>query len=299
MPINCYNVNYFTYSKALEPLFVLIFSYIILEESQELRVKLTIIPICLGVMLIAYNEPGLSLIGFTYAFAANISSAARSIFYKSTLNSKSPESSSLTKFLNIGFVSFCLYLPFYVIKVLFIDDDFLSALNNKSLFDSKLFEKQSNWLFYLVFASLFNFSYNLFSLQVLSNVSPISHSVANIMKRVFIIFCSLITFNTPITCLQWFGMFFADIGVFLYSILKIRSKMMVKVNISQVRKDQCKQFIVFLVAFILVESYMIQSRVEHQPVRLKESQSRIQPTRSLNFTDFEVSRMKCIDSIKG
>jgi hypothetical protein len=248
-------------------------------------------------MLIAYNEPGLSLVGFTYAFAANISSAARSIFYKSTLNSKSSESSSLTKFLNIGFVSFCLYLPFYTIKVLFIDEDFFSALN-KSLFDSKLFEHQ-NWMFYLFFASFFNFSYNLFSLQVLSNVSPISHSVTNIMKRVFIIFCSLITFNTPITCLQWFGMFFADIGVFLYSILKIRSKMMVKVNISQGRKDLCKQFIVFVVVFILIESYMIQSRLEHQPVRLKDSQSRIQSTRSFNSTDFEVSRMRCIDSIKG
>ena len=57
--------------------------------------------------------------------------------------------------------------------------------------------------------------------------------------------------------------------------------------------------IMLLNKIILIESYMIQSRLEHQPVRLKDSQSRIQSTRSFNSTDFEVSRMKCIESIKG
>ena len=142
----------------------------------------------------------------------------------------------------------------------------------------------SSALEYLIYGSLFNFLYNLFSLRVLSNVAPISHSVINIMKRVFIVLCSMAVFNTQITWMQWIGMVSADIGVFSYSIMKMRSQV-IKVSIAKEKKAFYKKLVVSVVMLIIVFSCFIRSG------------SRFYSKLNDNL---DVSpRLKCINGIKG
>lgn len=228
-----------------------------------MQVLLTLVPICIGVSLIVYGASMFNLIGFASAFAANLASASRNVYYKSKLDetkSSSPESPSSSSpvspfmaFLNVGFVSFILYLPFYVLQGLsFL---LLSPDSSTSLFSdfATNFFLSSDALKLLALGSFFNFLYNLFSLKVLSNVAPISHSVINIMKRVFIVICSTLVFSTQITSMQWMGMVCADIGVFSYSIMKLRHKA-VKVTILGERKILYKKMLVFIVGIILLAS---------------------------------------------
>lgn len=256
----------------------MLLSYQILEESQPLKVRLTLIPICLGVTLIVYGEISLNLTGFLCAFSANLSSASRSVFIKSKLKesdsaSDSTSKSAFTTYLNIGFVSLCLYVPIYVLNM-FIhhETDFIRSFT--TAFD------------YLLYGSLFSFLYNLFSLNVLSNVATISHSIINIMKRVFIVFFSMIVFSTRITLIQWCGMICADFGVFLYSMLKMRSRV-IQVSISTERKTLFKRFCVYFVVLILFGSCFYVG-------------SNFNSANNINVRNYtESNRISCIGQIKG
>jgi len=276
---------YFDVTKASEPLFVLLLSYYILEESQTLRVHLTLVPICLGVTLIVYGASTFNLAGFACAFAANVSSASRIVFYKTKLKDTSG-SSAFTTYLNVGFVSFFIYIPIYALQSLI--NLFCSFKNNHNniFWDLRMDSSfsSSDAFAYLIYGSLFNFLYNLFSLRVLSNVAPISHSVINIMKRVFIVLCSMAVFNTHITSVQWLGMVCADIGVFSYSIMKIRSQA-IKVSISKERKDFYKKCIVYLVGLILIGSCFIGTG----------RQKLVKPTKP----QISSMRLRCIERIKS
>lgn len=270
----------------------MLFSYFILEESQQLRVRLTVIPICVGVWCIVYGELSLNLIGFVFAFASNISSASRVVFYKAKLKEtshtdRSSTSSAFMTYLNVGLVSLVLYLPIYIFQLLIEYYQNSRKLTFYTYEDGILnIDQLNNSFIFLIYGSVFNFLYNLFSLRVLSNVAPISHSVINIMKRVIIVFCSMAVFSTRIVPLQWSGMLCADIGVFLYSLFKIRYSSY-KVSIKADRKAAFKRLIVYSVVFILIGSCLVaffQNKQENASKQL--------------FVDDKM-RLKCIASIQS
>lgn len=292
-------------------------SYYILEESQELKVRLTLLPICLGVTLIVCGELSLNLLGFVSAFAANLSSASRIVFYKSKLKDSSTSTSSsstsllssssssssstpstpvsaFTTYLNVGFVSLCVYLPFYTLQTLV---GFFLARNERDTdkfvgATTTLDTSFMKHLDYLAYGSLFNFMYNLFSLRVLSKVAPISHSVINIMKRVFIVFCSMAVFSTRVTSFQWAGMLCADCGVFLYSLLKIKSQP-IKVNVSAERKAAYKKLVVNSVLVILFACCFVGLATNNSN---SSNGGLITKTKILDRNEL---RIKCIQNIKS
>lgn len=284
------NIKFNFSSQASEPLFVLILSYYLLEETQPVQVLVTLLPICLGVSLIVYGAAVFNLVGFSCAFAANIASASRNVFYKTKLSENNDDESPFVAFLNVGFISFILYVPFYLLQAM----SFLviSPDSNASLGDfisSVLLGYDALKL--LALGSFFNFLYNLFSLKVLSNVAPISHSVINIMKRVFIVVCSTLVFTTQITSLQWIGMICADLGVFSYSIAKLRYKAL-KIMISGERKILYKKLLLSVVALILLASCFLP--VDSQ---IFNDQQKLIPVQE-NFDDPSM-RALCIKKIRG
>lgn len=269
---------------------MLVLSYYILEESQELKVRLTLIPICTGVILIVFGELSLNLLGFLCAFAANLSSASRIVFYKSKLKDTSNTSmpvSAFTTYLNVGFVSLILYIPFYTIQIIIGFFTHTNRQTNPDFINLKLDRSFIASFEFLIYGSMFNFLYNLFSLRVLANVAPISHSVINIMKRVFIVFCSMAVFSTSVTPLQWTGMIVADFGVFLYSLLKIKSQA-IKVMISSERKSVYKKSIVYTVVIILVASCFIGTGNNH-----------LSRHTILDKPESDSMRVKCIERVKN
>jgi solute carrier family 35 protein E1 len=72
-------------------------------------------------------------------------------------------------------------------------------------------------------AALFYYTYNEVSFLCLDNVSPLSHTLANTLKRVFIILSSVLVFGNRITPRGIVGSTLAVGGVFLYSLAKEKS----------------------------------------------------------------------------
>ena len=62
----------------------------------------------------------------------------------------------------------------------------------------------------------------------LNNVSPVTHAVANTLKRVFILLACVLVFRTPMTALCTAGSAIAILGSTLYSFSKKRDLRLAK-----------------------------------------------------------------------
>jgi solute carrier family 35 protein E1 len=73
---------------------------------------------------------------------------------------------------------------------------------------------------YSVLSGITFYLYNEASFLALSKLSPVTHSVANTLKRVVIIIASCIVFQTPMSMLGMLGSGIAVMGTLLYSLAK-------------------------------------------------------------------------------
>ena len=75
-----------------------------------------------------------------------------------------------------------------------------------------------------VATGLYFYTYNEVAMLALNNVHPVTHAVANTMKRVVILLACVIAFQTPMTPLCQAGSAIAIAGGYLYSLAKGREK---------------------------------------------------------------------------
>jgi hypothetical protein len=242
---------------------------------------MTLIPICLGVILIVYDNFTLNLTGILSAFAANIASSLRIVFYKTKLkdssslsisSSKLLQISPYTTYLNVGFVSFCVYAPAYLLKSLVVN----FSISSYSWTNDEISSQAVQLYEYLIVGASFTFICNLFMLLVLANVSPVSLSIINILKRVFIVFSSMIVFSTRVTFVQWTGMVLVNLGAYAYSVLKAKANKVEKGSMiggdgsGGKRSGICKSILVGLVGVIVLGSCFIgQVRDRKMTMRIK------------------------------
>ena len=76
---------------------------------------------------------------------------------------------------------------------------------------------ESNVLLYFILNGFFHFIQNVMAFTILSIVSPVTYSVANTLKRVFVIVVSILWFQNEITPSNGLGIIVALIGIFLYN----------------------------------------------------------------------------------
>ena len=73
---------------------------------------------------------------------------------------------------------------------------------------------------------LYFYTYNEVAMLALNNVHPVTHAVANTIKRVVILLACVLFFKTPMTPLCTLGSSIAIVGGYLYSLAKGREKKM-------------------------------------------------------------------------
>lgn len=67
-----------------------------------------------------------------------------------------------------------------------------------------------------IFNGSFHFGQNLVAFVLLGLVSPVTYSVASLIKRVFVIVFAIIWFRNPMTSIQGFGIALTALGLYLY-----------------------------------------------------------------------------------
>ncbi|XP_078438981.1 phosphoenolpyruvate/phosphate translocator 1, chloroplastic-like [Wolffia australiana] len=197
--------------KAMEPFFSVLLSALFLGEKPSLLVLLSLAPIVGGVGLASLTEVSFNWAGFWSAMASNVTFQSRNVLSKKLMIKKEESLDNISLFSIITILSFVLLAPVALVMegVKFTPTYLQSAgLNLKEIYVRSLL------------SSLCFHAYQQVSYMILSQVTPVTHSVGNCVKRVVVIVTSVFFFRTPVSPINSLGTGIALAGVFLYSWIK-------------------------------------------------------------------------------
>ncbi|CAD6239943.1 unnamed protein product [Miscanthus lutarioriparius] len=194
--------------KASEPFFTVVLSALFLGEVPSLPVLGSLVPIVGGVALASFTEVSFNWTGFWSAMASNLTNQSRNVLSKKLLAGDKDVMDDINLFSVITVLSFLLSCPlmFFAEGIKFTP----GYLQSTGLNLQELCVRAA-------LAGLCFHGYQKLSYLILSRVSPVTHSVANCVKRVVVIVSSVLFFSTPISPVNALGTGAALAGVFLYS----------------------------------------------------------------------------------
>eukprot|EP00285_Hemiselmis_virescens_P016923 CAMPEP_0173377788 /NCGR_PEP_ID=MMETSP1356-20130122/1061_1 /TAXON_ID=77927 ORGANISM="Hemiselmis virescens, Strain PCC157" /NCGR_SAMPLE_ID=MMETSP1356 /ASSEMBLY_ACC=CAM_ASM_000847 /LENGTH=388 /DNA_ID=CAMNT_0014330665 /DNA_START=17 /DNA_END=1183 /DNA_ORIENTATION=+ len=199
--------------KACEPAFSAVTEVVLTGNVQAWQVYATLIPIIGGVAFASLKELSFSWLAVIAAMIANQSAALKGVQGKAVMKEpwvKAMGAANQYGVANILSVLFC--IPVVLgLEVPKWQESWNRATAKNDPKDIMMNTFLSGFAFYL---------YNEVSFMALAKVSPVTHSVANTLKRVVIIIVSCIVFKTKLTTEGIVGSGIAILGTLLYSLAK-------------------------------------------------------------------------------
>jgi len=200
----------------LSPLFIIGIYRLIFHEHYSKQTYLSLIPLVFGVMLVCFNKSSFNIYGFICSFCSCFVFAVQNVVTKKVLSNYGSKTEKLDK-LNVLFYfssqAFILLTPWWL-KVegyqLFLDGE----ANGLRIADDV---NKTLLIFYMVINSLFSYAQSCLAITLINNVTPVTYSIAGLIKRIFVILVSLIFFGDNVTLLQGIGITITFIGLFLYN----------------------------------------------------------------------------------
>ncbi|GLJ50353.1 hypothetical protein SUGI_1072890 [Cryptomeria japonica] len=198
--------------KSAEPAFSVVFSQLFMGETGfSLPLYMSLLPIIGGCSLAAATQLNFNMIGFVGAMISNMAFVMRNNLAKKTMKGKGV--SGMNYYACLTIFSLVLLIPFaYIVEGphKWIQG-WQTALQTVS---------PNQLLWWVVAQSVFYHLYNQVSYMSLDEISPLTFSIGNTMKRVAIIASSIIIFQTPVKPLNALGASIAILGTFFYSQLR-------------------------------------------------------------------------------
>ncbi|GAO14895.1 uncharacterized protein UV8b_05062 [Ustilaginoidea virens] len=215
--------------KGLSPLFTVLAYRIFYDIRYPQATYLSLIPLTIGVMLACSGKAnyGGQMLGVLQALLATIIFVTQNIVSKKIFNeaakaeaegSGSP-SKRLDKFNLLCYSSgmaFVVTLPIWfwsegisLVKDL-LHDGSLDLSHKKDAMDHGRLAVE------FLFNGVFHFAQNILAFVLLSMVSPVTYSVASLIKRVFVIVLAIVWFRSPTTSVQAVGIAMTFLGLYLY-----------------------------------------------------------------------------------
>lgn len=194
--------------KSAEPVFSVLFSSF-LGDTYPLAVWLSILPIVFGCSLAAVTEVSFNFGGLWGAMISNVGFVLRNIYSKRSLQSFR-EVDGLNLYGWISIISLIYLLPVAV----FVEGPQWAPGYYKAI---EAVGKSSTFYFWVLLSGVFYHLYNQSSYQALDDISPLTFSIGNTMKRVVVIISTVLVFRNPVRPLNALGSAIAIFGTFLYS----------------------------------------------------------------------------------
>ncbi|KAL0757755.1 hypothetical protein Bca101_095423 [Brassica carinata] len=188
--------------KSGEPAFSVLVSRLFLGETFPLPVYLSLLPIIGGCALAAVTELNFNMIGFMGAMISNLAFVFRNIFSKKGMKGKSV--SGMNYYACLSMMSLLLVTPFAIA----VEGPQMWAAG----WQNAVSEIGPNFVWWVVAQSVFYHLYNQVSYMSLDQITPLTFSVGNTMKRISVIVASIIIFHTPIRPVNGLGAAIAILG---------------------------------------------------------------------------------------
>lgn len=214
--------------KGLSPLFTVLAYRVVFDIRYPIATYLSLVPLTLGVMLACSAEFEGNIIGIVYAFLAAIIFVTQNIFSKRLFNEAAIAESSGTPSRKLDKLNLLCYssgMAFLLTAPIwfwsegtgligdFLHDgsiDLVEGHPSKPTFDHGRLALE------FVFNGTFHFGQNIIAFVLLSMVSPVTYSVASLIKRVFVVVIAIIWFQNSTTRIQGFGIALTFFGLYLY-----------------------------------------------------------------------------------
>jgi solute carrier family 35, member E1 len=213
--------------KGLSPLFTVLAYRVVFRIRYAKATYLSLVPLTLGVMLACATDFGTNFWGISCALVAAIVFVTQNIFSKKLFNEVSRAESEGQKFrgqkfdkLNLlcycSVGAFLLTAPVWLFtEGFFLIDDIwhdgkIKISSQKGALDHGALALE------FVFNGIFHFGQNILAFVLLSMLSPVSYSVASLIKRVWVIIIAIIWFGQSTTQVQAFGVGLTFLGLYLY-----------------------------------------------------------------------------------
>ncbi|KAL6196359.1 hypothetical protein ACLB2K_031974 [Fragaria x ananassa] len=193
--------------KSGEPAFSVLVSRFLLGESFPTSVYLSLLPIIGGCGLAALTELNFNMIGFMGAMISNLAFVFRNIFSKKGMKGKSV--SGMNYYACLSIMSLVILTPFAIA----VEGPKMWAAG----FETAMAQIGPNLIWWMAAQSVFYHLYNQVSYMSLDEISPLTFSIGNTMKRISVIVSSIIIFHTPVQPVNALGAAIAIFGTFLYS----------------------------------------------------------------------------------
>ncbi|KAK0741679.1 triose-phosphate transporter family-domain-containing protein [Apiosordaria backusii] len=216
--------------KGLSPLFTVLAYRFIFDIRYPRATYISLIPLTIGVMLACSSNRtqfGGQFLGILYALCATIIFVTQNIFSKRLFNEAARaeaeglgvQSKKLDK-LNLlcyssGMAFICTLPIWFWSEGFHILTDFLYDGSVDLTVSPNSFDHGRLTIEY-IFNGTFHFGQNILAFVLLSTVSPVTYSVASLLKRVFVIFVTLVWFRNPTTRVQAVGIGLTFLGLWMY-----------------------------------------------------------------------------------
>lgn len=204
--------------KSMEPFVNVLGSAIFLQSVFPFPVYASLLPVVAGVIMASVSEVSFTWLGFLSAMTSNFAFTARNIFSKLSMNKPKGENMGPANlFAVLSIMSTILLAPFALIV------DHPAKLRKAwmaATTGATAVVTAPKLIAGLFISGLFFYLYQEVAFKALDSVHPITHAVANTVKRVVIIVTSIIVFQNPVTKANATGSAIALLGVLLYSVTK-------------------------------------------------------------------------------
>ncbi|KAJ5343354.1 uncharacterized protein N7506_003178 [Penicillium brevicompactum] len=213
--------------KGLSPLFTVLAYRVLFRIRYARATYLSLIPLTMGVMLACSTDVSTNFFGIFCAFGAALVFVSQNIFSKKLFNEAERAESEMQnpgrrKLDKLNLLCYCSGLAFFLTLPLwfvtegypmvadFINDGVISLSGKKGSLDHGALVVE------FVFNGVSHFAQNILAFVLLSMISPVSYSVASLVKRVFVIVVAIVWFGSSTTSIQAVGIALTFVGLYLY-----------------------------------------------------------------------------------
>ena len=208
--------------KGLSPLFTVFAYRVFLRIKYKRATYLSLIPLTLGVMMACSTDFSSNFWGISAALVAALVFVTQNIFSKKLFteaegrahNSRKLDKLNLLCYCSVGAFMFSapvwLYTEGFTILEDFWKDGAVDLSQRKGTLDHGALALE------YVFNGVFHFFQNILAFVLLSMLSPVSYSVASLIKRVWVIGVAVVWFKSSTTNIQLAGIGLTMVGLYLY-----------------------------------------------------------------------------------
>ncbi len=180
---------------------------------------MSLLPLTIGVMLAcSFDMSASNYVGLLCAFGSALVFVSSNIFFKKIMPSGASQSTSKLDKLNLLFysasVAFVLMIPIWMWSDL---PALLGSSEHVVHPSHSHHHSYASVAYYFFMNGTVHFAQNIIAFVILSSTSPVTYSIASLIKRVVVICIAIVWFSQSVHPIQAFGIAMTFTGLYMYN----------------------------------------------------------------------------------